>query len=39
MCTGLAQWHAEQDIGLRAATLLKKWVEAGLLSHAIYTNN
>lgn len=32
VCEGLLQWNSEENIGLRAASLLKGWVEAGLIS-------
>ncbi len=31
ICEGLLQWNQEEDIGMRAASLLKGWTEAGLL--------
>lgn len=33
ICETLYQWHDEEDIGMRAATLLKGWIQLGLLSN------
>jgi hypothetical protein len=35
LCEGLTQWQPEEEVGLRAASLLKGWILAGLLSRAI----
>jgi hypothetical protein len=32
LCEGLCQWHEETQVGLRAATLLKSWIESGQIS-------
>jgi len=32
MCEGLCQWIDEENAGLRAASLLKGWIQSGLLS-------
>ena len=29
------QWNSEEDVGLRAASLLKGWVEAGLIADVL----
>ena len=31
LCVGLEQWHSPADVPLRAAQLLKRWVEEGLI--------
>ncbi|KTD61084.1 HvfC/BufC N-terminal domain-containing protein [Legionella spiritensis] len=31
-CEGLCQWHDEADVGLRAASLLKGWMQSGLIT-------
>ena len=33
ICEGLCQWVNENDAGLHAASLLKGWIQSGLLSH------
>lgn len=32
MCEGLCQWFPEEEVGLRAASLLKGWIQSGLLA-------
>ncbi|MBA2650985.1 MAG: putative DNA-binding domain-containing protein [Tatlockia sp.] len=32
ICEGLCNWLAEEEVGLRAASLLKGWIEAGLIA-------
>lgn len=32
ICQGLCQWFDEQEVGLRAASLLKGWIQSGLLA-------
>ncbi len=32
LCEGLCNWCEEQDVGMRAASLLKGWIESGLIS-------
>ncbi len=32
ICAGLCKWHDEQQVGLHAASLLKGWVQGGLLA-------
>ena|SRR3990167_4225969 len=32
LCEGLCQWFNEQDAGVQAASLLKGWIQSGLLS-------
>lgn len=31
ICEGLCQWHDEPDLSLRAASLLKGWIQSGLV--------
>lgn len=33
MCEILCQWHAEDEVGVRAASLLKTWLTAGLIAN------
>jgi hypothetical protein len=35
MCEGLCQWHNEEEAAMRAASLLKEWVHAGLITKVI----
>lgn len=35
LCQGLCQWNAEDDIGLKAATFLKKWIQMGIISKIV----
>ena len=32
LCEGLCQWHAEEAVGPRAASLLKNWIQSGLVT-------
>lgn len=32
ICTGLCEWVDEQEVGLRAASFLKGWIQSGLIS-------
>ncbi|KTD24721.1 Uncharacterized protein conserved in bacteria [Legionella lansingensis] len=32
ICTGLCEWLNEEEVGLRAASLLKGWIELGLIT-------
>lgn len=32
LCEGLRQWHDEEAVGLRAASLLKSWIQSGLIT-------
>lgn len=32
ICVGLCQWHAEDQVGMAAANLLKKWVQSQLIA-------
>lgn len=36
LCEGLCQWHHEDTVGMKAATLLKNWIQAGLISEIKY---
>jgi hypothetical protein len=36
LCEGLCQWHNEDTVGMKAATLLKNWIQAGLISEIKY---
>lgn len=36
MCEGLLQWNHEEEVGLRAASLLKGWTMAGLIGKVLY---
>lgn len=33
LCEGLCQWHEESDVALQAASLLKRWITDGVISH------
>ncbi|KTC84844.1 DNA-binding domain-containing protein [Legionella brunensis] len=33
ICAGLCTWYDEQEVGMRAASLLKSWIQSGLLSN------
>jgi len=35
LCEGLCQWHKEEDVGLRAASFLKGWIQSGLISNIL----
>ncbi len=35
LCEGLCQWVDEQDAGVHAASLLKGWITAGLITDVI----
>lgn len=35
ICEGLCQWHAEDAVGMRAATLLKGWIHSGLINDLV----
>jgi hypothetical protein len=37
ICAGLCQWFSEDEVGLRAASFLKSWIQSGLLSEFILT--
>lgn len=37
ICAGLCQWISEEDAGLHAASLLKGWIQSGLLSKFVIT--
>jgi hypothetical protein len=32
LCEGLCNWFEEQEVGMRAASLLKGWIESGLIA-------
>jgi len=32
LCEGLCRWHGEEAVGLRAASLLKSWIQSGLIT-------
>ncbi|ASQ45224.1 HvfC/BufC N-terminal domain-containing protein [Legionella clemsonensis] len=32
ICTGLGEWHDEEQVGMQAASLLKSWIQSELLS-------
>lgn len=32
LCAGLCEWVEEQEVGMRAASLLKGWIQSGLLA-------
>lgn len=32
ICEGLCQWHSEEEVGMRAASLLRAWIESGLIT-------
>lgn len=32
ICSGLCEWYSEEEVGLQAASLLKKWIQLGLLA-------
>ncbi|WP_019216182.1 HvfC/BufC N-terminal domain-containing protein [Legionella tunisiensis] len=32
LCAGLCEWMEEQEVGMRAASLLKSWIQSGLLA-------
>ncbi len=36
LCAGLCDWHNEEQVGLRAASLMKTWVHSGLITEVIY---
>ena len=36
LCEGLCQWHNEETVGMKAATLLKSWIQAGFISEIKY---
>ncbi|MCW8443137.1 DNA-binding domain-containing protein [Fluoribacter gormanii] len=36
LCEGLCQWHDEEDVGLRAASLLKSWIQSGLIADILF---
>jgi hypothetical protein len=38
LCEGLCQWVAEEEVGLRAASYLKGWIEKGVISGCIIDN-
>ncbi len=35
VCEGLRQWHDDHDAGLQAASLLKGWIQAGLITNVL----
>jgi hypothetical protein len=39
VCEGLLQWNTEDNLALRAASLLKGWTEAGLIGEILYQNH
>lgn len=39
MCEGLCQWHDEDNVGLHAASLMKGWIEVGLITGVIFKGN
>lgn len=39
MCEGLCQWKNENNVGLHAASLMKGWIEAGLVVGIILKEN
>lgn len=36
ICVGLCQWFDEQEVGIRAASLLKGWIQSKILVEVIY---
>ncbi|RMX20907.1 DUF2063 domain-containing protein [Legionella jordanis] len=36
ICAGLNEWMSEEEVGLRAASLLKGWIQSGLLSRVTF---
>lgn len=36
LCAGLCEWHNEDAVGLRAASLMKNWIHSGLISDVLY---
>lgn len=32
LCEGLCEWHDEQEVGMRSASLLKGWIQSGLIA-------
>ena len=39
ICEGLCDWFSEGEVGLRAASLLKGWIESGLIANIILDNS
>lgn len=35
LCEGLCNWMDEQEVGLRAASLLKGWIQSGMIAKAV----
>lgn len=35
VCEGLCQWHDEDAVGMNAASLMKGWIQAGLIANAL----
>jgi hypothetical protein len=35
ICEGLCQWVSEEEAGQRAASLLKTWIQLGLLAEVV----
>ncbi|HAT8643106.1 TPA: DUF2063 domain-containing protein [Legionella pneumophila] len=36
LCEGLCQWHDEAEVGMRAASLLKSWIQSGLITDILF---
>jgi hypothetical protein len=36
LCEGLCQWHDESEVSMRAASLLKSWIQSGLISDILF---
>jgi hypothetical protein len=39
ICEGLCKWHTVEYAGVRAASLLRAWIQAGLISEILFQNN
>jgi hypothetical protein len=39
ICAGLCLWFLEDEVGVRAASLLKSWIQAGLITHILLTED
>lgn len=35
LCEGLCQWYEEEEVGMQAASVLKGWIQSGLLAEVI----
>jgi hypothetical protein len=38
LCEGLCQWVPVEEVGMRAATYLKNWIQKGMLSKLLITD-